>query len=251
MGGGFGIYYKDAAAPVDRGLREGRGARPARDGLPPRARARARDRRQRRRAADARALPQDVGRQALRDRGRGDERPDPAEPLRLATTASGRWSATPPPPLGTEPDLPLHDIVGPVCESGDFLAKDRPVPARDEGRRPARGDERGRLRLRDGEPVQRARPARPRSSSTATATRVARRRETYADLVRGEDARPGVKRVGGRRAPRRPPRRRAKPAKAAAKRPATGGRRRPRRRAKAARRPRRRRASAPSKGARR
>ena len=32
-----------------------------------------------------------------------------------------------PPPLGQEPDLPLHDIVGPVCESGDFLAKDRPT----------------------------------------------------------------------------------------------------------------------------
>lgn len=34
----------------------------------------------------------------------------------------------PPPPLGTQPDLPPVDIVGPVCESGDFFAKDRPLP---------------------------------------------------------------------------------------------------------------------------
>jgi diaminopimelate decarboxylase len=34
-----------------------------------------------------------------------------------------------PPPLGTVPPHPLADIVGPVCESGDFLAQDRPLPA--------------------------------------------------------------------------------------------------------------------------
>ena len=45
------------------------------------------------------------------------------------------WPAVgaPPPALGTEPDLPLHDIVGPVCESGDFLAKDRALPRCEPG----------------------------------------------------------------------------------------------------------------------
>ena len=34
----------------------------------------------------------------------------------------------PPPPLGTESEDAPCDVVGPVCESGDFLAKDRPLP---------------------------------------------------------------------------------------------------------------------------
>jgi diaminopimelate decarboxylase len=33
-----------------------------------------------------------------------------------------------PPPLGVTPQHPEADIVGPVCESGDFLAQDRPLP---------------------------------------------------------------------------------------------------------------------------
>jgi len=40
------------------------------------------------------------------------------------------WPArgAPPPPLGTEAEAPRCDVVGPVCESGDFLAQDRPLP---------------------------------------------------------------------------------------------------------------------------
>ncbi len=33
-----------------------------------------------------------------------------------------------PPPLGETPNHPKVDIVGPVCETGDFLAKDRELP---------------------------------------------------------------------------------------------------------------------------
>ena len=33
-----------------------------------------------------------------------------------------------PPPLGVEPEHENCDVVGPVCESGDFLAQDRPLP---------------------------------------------------------------------------------------------------------------------------
>ncbi len=38
-----------------------------------------------------------------------------------------------PPALGTEADAAPVDIVGPVCESGDFLAVDRPLPAVERG----------------------------------------------------------------------------------------------------------------------
>jgi diaminopimelate decarboxylase len=38
-----------------------------------------------------------------------------------------------PPPLGVEPDHEKADVVGPVCESGDFLAQDRPLPKVERG----------------------------------------------------------------------------------------------------------------------
>jgi diaminopimelate decarboxylase len=107
-----------------------------------------------------------------------------------------------PPPLGTEPDLPLHDIVGPVCESGDFLAKDRPFPP---GVRA--GD---LLAVRSAgaygfvmASTYNARPRPPEVIVSGGRYAIARRRETFADLVRGEDADPPFRRVAGRAA-RRP-----------------------------------------------
>ena len=34
---------------------------------------------------------------------------------------------------GAVPGIEPWDVVGPVCESGDFLAKDRPLPSLDRG----------------------------------------------------------------------------------------------------------------------
>ena len=49
--------------------------------------------------------------------------------------------------------LTRSDVVGPVCESGDYLALDRDMPEV-SSRRPHRGDERGRLRRRAGGNLQ-------------------------------------------------------------------------------------------------
>ena len=76
------------------------------------------------------------------------------------------------------------DVVGPICETGDFLALDRPIPEPREGELLAvrtsgaygfsmASNYNGRLRpaevLVDGAEV-----------------RLVRRRETYQDLIRGE-----------------------------------------------------------------
>jgi diaminopimelate decarboxylase len=51
------------------------------------------------------------------------------------------WPVAPPPGVPTPPtdpeaDMPhteRRDVVGPVCETGDFLARDRPLPAVNRG----------------------------------------------------------------------------------------------------------------------
>jgi len=102
----------------------------------------------------------------------------------------------PPPPLGTEPDLPLHDIVGPVCESGDFLAKDRPFPPETKA-----GDLLAVMSagaygfVMASQYNARMRP--PEILVDGDRYGVARRRETFADLVRGETRRPRMARVAG------------------------------------------------------
>jgi diaminopimelate decarboxylase len=101
----------------------------------------------------------------------------------------------PPPPLGSEPDLPLHDVVGPVCESGDFLAKDRPFPPETKA---------GDLLAVFGAGAYgftmasqyNSRPRPPEVLVDGSRYGIARRRETYADLVRGEDAHPALLELG-------------------------------------------------------
>ena len=64
------------------------------------------------------------------DRRRGDERPHPAGVLRLLPRdLAGREAAA------RERDV--ADVVGPICETGDFLARDRELAQR-RPRRPAR-----------------------------------------------------------------------------------------------------------------
>jgi diaminopimelate decarboxylase len=124
----------------------------------------------------------------------------------------------PPPPLGTEPDLPPHDIVGPVCESGDFLAKDRPFPPET-----AAGD---LLVVRSAgaygfvmASTYNTRPRPPEVLVDGSRYAVARRRETYEDLVAGEDADPTYERLpGNRRKTAAPTSRARRPARAKARR---------------------------------
>lgn len=91
------------------------------------------------------------------------------------------------PPDDYETDIPgtiKNDVVGPVCESGDFLAKDRRLP-------PVR---RGELLATFsagayGMAMSSNYNSRPRAAEVlvdGTAHRLIRRRETYEDLVRPE-----------------------------------------------------------------
>ncbi len=76
------------------------------------------------------------------------------------------------------------DVVGPVCESGDFFAKDRPLPPLDSGDLAAL--------LTAGaygfvlSSNYNTRPRVPEVLVEGTTWRTVRRRETYADLVAGE-----------------------------------------------------------------
>jgi diaminopimelate decarboxylase len=91
----------------------------------------------------------------------------------------------------------VADVVGPVCESSDFLARRRRLP------RPAEGD---LLCVRSagayGFAMSSNYNARPRAAEVLVdgdEALLARERETYADLVRGERPAPRPRRLGGRR----------------------------------------------------
>jgi diaminopimelate decarboxylase len=101
-------------------------------------------------------------------------------------------------PVGEPAADPIvADVVGPVCESSDFLARRRRLP------RPAEGD---LLCVRSagayGFAMSSNYNARPRAAEVLVdgdEALLARERETYADLVRGERAAPRARRFGGRR----------------------------------------------------
>jgi diaminopimelate decarboxylase len=102
------------------------------------------------------------------------------------------WPVAPPagapaPPDDYEADMPgtvKHDVVGPVCESGDFLAKGRNLP------RLSRGDLLATFSAGAyGMSMASNYNSRPRAAEVlvdGAAHRLIRRRETHEDLVRPE-----------------------------------------------------------------
>jgi diaminopimelate decarboxylase len=98
-------------------------------------------------------------------------------------------------PTGRE--VAVLDVVGPVCESSDFLAQGRAMPL------PERGD---LLCVRTagayGFAMASNYNARPRTAEVLVdgeSAHLARRREAWPDLVRGEKARPAGRRFPTRR----------------------------------------------------
>ncbi len=93
----------------------------------------------------------------------------------------------PAPPTDYESDIPgtvRWDVVGPVCETGDFLALDRPLPRLD------RGDLLATFSAGAyGMVMSSNYNSRPRGAEVlveGSSFRLVRRRETYEDLVRAE-----------------------------------------------------------------
>jgi diaminopimelate decarboxylase len=91
----------------------------------------------------------------------------------------------------------VADVVGPVCESSDFLAQRRRMPEVNGGEL---------LCVRSagayGFAMSSNYNARPRAAEVLVdgdVARLARRRETFADLIRGESATPPARRFGSRR----------------------------------------------------
>jgi diaminopimelate decarboxylase len=84
------------------------------------------------------------------------------------------------------PRSEVVDVVGPVCESGDFFARDRRLPVTDEG---------DLLAILDagayGMALASNYNSRPRAAEVLVdgkAARLIRRRETEKDLMRGENS---------------------------------------------------------------
>ena len=119
LGGGLGVAYHagekspEIGAFVEMLSSRMRGQRSHRHD-----RTRTQHRRPGRRAAHPRALPQAQWRQGIPDRGCRDERSASARRSIARITRSCRCARAPLPPV-------TMDVVGPVCETGDFLARDR------------------------------------------------------------------------------------------------------------------------------
>ena len=189
MGGGFGIHYrKQEALPADAfaavivpavqaaGMQADPGAGAV-------------HRRQRGHPRQPGDLHQGFGRQALRHSGRRHERPDPADAVRLVSSHLAGCTAAgfPAPPEDYEGPIAGAiecDVVGPVCESGDFLAKDRALPP------VQRGDLLATFSAGAyGMAMSSNYNGRPRAAEVLVdgdKSRLIRRRETLEDLIRPE-----------------------------------------------------------------
>ena len=191
MGGGFGINYKGhEARPVEEFARVIVPAVKA-DRLPAGDRAGAGDRRECGHPGQPCVIYQAVGREAVPDPGRRDERPDPAGALRVV-----------PPDLAGRPCPP-----GSAAPPEDSEAPDRRAPSR--GTSSARSARAATSWPRTApcpgstaapcspssppaptawswRPTTTPVPAPPKSSSMGQSARLVRRRETVEDLVRHE-----------------------------------------------------------------
>ncbi len=119
------LSRRQRSAAPSRALRRDRRAPHPRPRLQALFRAGPADRRQRRRAGDLGPLRQARRRQELRHRRCGDERPHPADALRRPSRDPAARRAA-----GSTRARLRADVVGPVCESGDFLALDREMAGR-------------------------------------------------------------------------------------------------------------------------
>ena len=138
MGGGFGIGYRGGEEPAIAEFAKAVMASIKATGCRIAMEPGAGDRRELRHPGQPCVIYQAVWREAVPDPGRRHERPDPPGPLPVVPRdlARRRPPGLSAPPVdyegaieGTEP----WDVVGPVCESGDFLAKDRALPPLDRG----------------------------------------------------------------------------------------------------------------------
>jgi diaminopimelate decarboxylase len=82
------------------------------------------------------------------------------------------------------------DVVGPICESGDFLAKDRVLPRFEPGDLMAVMSAGAYGHTMSSN--YNARPRAPEVMVRGSQYHVVRERETYADLVRGERTLEGI-----------------------------------------------------------
>jgi diaminopimelate decarboxylase len=88
------------------------------------------------------------------------------------------------PVAATSTDIETTDVVGPVCETGDFFARDRELPIVDEGALLALLDAGAYGLVLSSNYNTRPRPAEVLIDGTKF--QVIRRRETVADLLRAE-----------------------------------------------------------------
>ncbi len=95
-----------------------------------------------------------------------------------------------PPPLGTEREGPRYDVVGPVCESGDFLGHDRALPPVQRGDLLAVMSVGAYGYVMASNYNERPRPVEVLVEGDRYG--IARRRETTEDLARLDDPRPAM-----------------------------------------------------------